>query len=112
MKKMILLSTVLFLSYASFAQSDSAMSAKKDKVIQKNTIEMSKTDGVMMKNGSMMNVEKGKLSNMTSDLVCKNGTRVTSNGSVSKTDGSRMMMKEGEYMDASGKVMALSLIHI
>ena len=45
---------------------------------------------------------------MTSDLVCKNGTKVTTIGSVSNKDGTQTMLKEGEYTGACGKVIPIS----
>lgn len=108
MKKILVLSTALFLSCASFAQNDSTINRKKQKSASSQTMELQKTDGVMMKNGSMMTVKKGKMSGMTSDLVCKNGTTVTTKGVISRKDGSQEVLKEGECFDACGKIMIVN----
>lgn len=67
---------------------------------------MSKTDGVMMKNGIMLVFTKCNMLMMNSDLDSKDGTRVTFNGVIAKKNSSQMMLKEGEYMDVSGKVIS------
>lgn len=108
MKTIILVSTALFLSFASFAQSGSTINRKENKADDCKTVEMSNTDGVMMKNGGMVTVKKGKMAPMANDLICKDGTRVSSSGSISKKDGSQKMLKEGEYMDVCGKVIPIT----
>ena len=73
MKKIILLSTALFFSLGSFAQSDSTMHHKKGKTMPSEPVDMSKTDGVMMKNGTMNTVKNGKMTKMTADFTFNDG---------------------------------------
>lgn len=108
MKKIILLTTVLFLSSVAIAQNDSIMKNKKSQTTNGKSMDMSKTDGVMRKNGSMMTLKNGKWNTMTSDFVCQDGTRISTSGTVTKKDGTQMMLKEGVYMDTCGKVIPVN----
>lgn len=55
------------------------------------------------KNGKLTIMHEGK--ELTSETTLSNGTRVSMDGTVTKADGSTMMLKEGECLDLEGKVM-------
>ncbi len=85
MKKIFLLSLAILFAFGLYAQE--------------------KPDGVIMKDGKMMVVKDGKISVMDKDLLLSNGTKIMSNGTIVKKDGSKIMMKEGDYKDMSGNVV-------
>lgn len=107
MRRIILLSTVFFLSVISFAQSNAGTTGKKYKPAHAQSIESAKTNGVIMKNGTMLWLKKGRSTKMTSELTCDNGTKVSVSGTVTKKDGTQFRLKEGQYMDVCGKVMTI-----
>jgi len=55
-----------------------------------------------------MMVKKGQMTNLTSDFNCNDGTRITQNGEVTRKNGSQIMLKEGDYIDASGKMIPIN----
>lgn len=114
MKKVIFASIALCFSMGLLAQTDST----KDKMMHtdKEQHRMTKegndlkaykslADGVMMKNGKLMMVKNGKKTLIDHEMSMWNGTRVLSNGTILKKDGSRIMMKEGQYMDMAGNLI-------
>src|SRR4051812_47113764 len=42
---------------------------------------------------------------MTSEVTLSNGTKVHPDGTITKKDGSKTMLKEGQCVDMDGKVM-------
>jgi len=59
MKKIILLSTSVFLSFTCFAQHDSIMNKKKDNAVHYEPIEMYQTDGIIKKKWYCYDGKKG-----------------------------------------------------
>ncbi|MBK5285370.1 MAG: hypothetical protein JJE25_08185 [Bacteroidia bacterium] len=111
MKKIILASTAIFLSFASFAQKDSTNNMmNNDKMgsgMNHQGMDKSHGDGVMMMNGKMMMEHSGKMTMMDHDTTMNNGTKVMTNGTCIKKDGTKIMMKEGQHMNMSGKMMPM-----
>jgi len=68
----------------------------------------SNSDGVVMKNGTMMTIMNGKMSKMERDMTMKNGTKVMTDGTIVKKDGTKMMMKEGQQVDMSGNISTMN----
>jgi uncharacterized protein YdeI (BOF family) len=62
------------------------------------------SDGVVMQNGRIMSVKSGKMTAMDSDVTLSNGTKIMRDGSYTQKDGKKIMLKEGEHLDMSGKV--------
>ena len=63
-------------------------------------------DGIMMEHGKMMMMKMGKPAGpMTSDMTMSNGTKVTMDGTIIMSDGSKDQMKDGEMMMMDGKIM-------
>ena len=113
MKKVIFVNVALCISMCLFAQTDSAK--KKMQHIDKEQHQMTKEgnhqktyksfpDGVVMKNGKLMMVKNGKKTLMDHEMSMGNGMKVLSNGTIIKKDGTKMMMKEGQYMDMAGNL--------
>ena len=61
-------------------------------------------DCCMMHNGKMMVMKDGKMMPMEKDMVMKNGTTCMTNGECIMKDGTKMMMKNGDCMEMSGKM--------
>jgi len=72
--------------------------------MQNNSFDKSHPDGVMMQNGKMMQVKNGQLSSLDNDVTLSNGTKIMSDGTCIKKDGTKMTMKEGQHMDMSGNL--------
>ena len=71
---------------------------------QKTTHKAGMKDCCMMKEGKMMCVKHGKEMPMTMDMTMKNGTKCSTSGECTMKNGKKMMMKNGECMDKSGKI--------
>ncbi len=54
------------------------------------------------KNGKLTIMHEGK--ELTSDVTLSNGTRIAMNGTITKTDGTTMIIKDGECIDLEGKI--------
>lgn len=113
MKKVIFISVALCFSMCLFAQTD--LTNKKMQHIDDKKRQMTREgnyqtasksfpDGVMMKNGKLMMVKNGKKTLMDHEMSMNNGTKVLSNGMIMKKDGTKMMMKEGQYMNMAGNL--------
>ena len=111
MKKVIFVSVAFCFSMCLFAQTDSTK--KKMQYIDNEKRQMTREgnyqtatklfpDGVMMKNGKLMMIKNGKKTLMDHEMSMSNGTKVLSNGMIMKKDGTKMMMKEGQYMNMAG----------
>jgi hypothetical protein len=63
-------------------------------------------DGIMMKDGKMMQMKAGTMTEMTQDMTLSDGTMVMKNGEVMMKDGKKMTMKNGDMITMDGKMMA------
>ncbi len=61
-------------------------------------------DCCMMKDGKMMVMIDGKTMPMDKEMTMKNGTICMPNGEYTMKDGTKMMMKNGDCMEMSGKM--------
>ena len=107
-KKAILAIAAVLFSLGVFAQADSTNRMNQDmnntKTIRdmnsnqmdNQSMDKSKKDCVMMKDGKMMVMKDGKTMAMDKDMTMSNGTQVMTDGTVMKADGSKMMMKNGD----------------
>ncbi len=116
MKKIILASTAILFSFSGFTQTDSSNNMKNHEMMNNGrmgsemnhqAMDESHGDGVMMMNGKMMIQHSGKMTMMRHDTTMTDGTKVMTNGTCIKKDGAKMMMKEGQHMDMSGKMMPM-----
>ena len=60
-------------------------------------------DGVMLRNGCVLIVHRGKISKLNSDLCFTNGARITVDGLIIQKDGLELNMNEGEYRNVQGE---------
>ena len=94
MKKVILgLAIIIGISTASTAQTSSKMKMK---------------DGVMMMDNKTMLCNHSKCTPLTKTYTCKDGCKVSPDGTVTKPDGSTMKLMNGYEIDKNGKVAMIS----
>lgn len=58
-----------------------------------------------MKNGKLTMMHEGK--ELTADVTLDNGTRIKTDGTVVKKDGTKMTLKKGECVDREGKMAGM-----
>ena len=92
-KVLIALAIVIGISTASNAQTSSKMKMK---------------DGVMMMDNKAMLCNHNKCTPLTKTYTCKDGCKVSTDGTVTKPDGSTMKLMNGYEIDKNGKV---AMIH-
>ncbi len=63
-----------------------------------------------MKDGKMMIYKNGKMTEMTSNTVLSDGTKVTTNGKVIRQNGTVYIMKEGDQISMSGEIKSFPQI--
>ncbi len=61
--------------------------------------------GYVMKDGKMQVEENGKFTVMTQDATLKNGTKVMTNGTVVKPDGTTVTLTKGQSIWEDGSIM-------
>lgn len=66
------------------------------------TLQAGDKNGVAMKDGKMVAMKDGVKAEMTGDMTLKNGTKVTSTGTVTNSDGKTWTLKDGDFIDVDG----------
>ncbi|GAB3299178.1 DUF6799 domain-containing protein [Hymenobacter tenuis] len=61
-------------------------------------------DGFMMKEGKVMMTRDAHTETLTSETALLNGTKINADGTVTMTDGTTAMLKEGDYMSLTGRL--------
>lgn len=115
MKKLFLAFSAIAITAGAYAQADSTsriMSPQdlnsQNQEVKNYSVDKSHPDGVMMQNGKMMRVQNGQMTVLQDHgVTMSNGTKITSDGTCTKKDGSKMMMKEGQHMDMSGYMIPM-----
>ena len=89
--------------FALFAINTTVNAQTKSKKHAMHHTDHSIKDCVMMKDGTMMMMKKGKMMEMENDVTMKNGTVCMTDGTCKMKNGKTMMMKNGDkcYMDGS-----------
>lgn len=76
--------------------------------VQNNSNDKSNVDGIVFENGKLMKVKNGQKTILQdNDMTMSNGTKLTSDGTYTKKDGSKLTFKEGEHMDMSGNMLTI-----
>lgn len=100
MKKVILaLAIMIGISAASNAQTSSTTTKKDSK-----KMEMKMKDGVMMSDNKVMLCKGSKCTPLTETYTCTDGCKVSTDGTVTKPDGSTMKLMNGYEIGKDGKV--------
>ena len=98
MKKVILAIAIMIgISGASIAQTTTKSS---DNSMQK----MKMNDGVMMVDNKTMLCNKSKCTSLTKTYTCSDGCKVSTDGTITKPDGSTMKLMNGSMIGKDGKV--------
>jgi len=112
MKKILLVFAAIAITLGAYAQSDllnkknnpQDLNKSQSQNLQSKPVDKMQPDGVMMKNGKIMMVKKGEMTLLDNDITLANGTKIMIDGAYIKSDGTRMMLKEGQHIDMDGNV--------
>ena len=99
MKNLFLTILAVTLSFGAFAQETPPA---KDTIPTEQKTQ--KKDVYAMIDGKMWLIKAGEKSEMTDDVTLENGTIVMTNGTVQKTDGQTITLKNGQFVDLEGNV--------
>lgn len=100
MKTLSLLVLAVGLSIGASAQtmSDTSHSKTHQEYTQK------KNEGYAIKDGKLIMWKDGKMSDVSQDVTLANGTSISKDGKVAWQDGKTETLKEGEWIDETGKI--------
>lgn len=68
---------------------------------------MHRHSGFGMRNGKMMIMQNGKAVAMMHDTTLSNGVKIMTDGTVVMKNGEKKVLKEGEHVDKSGKIIRM-----
>jgi hypothetical protein len=88
MKKLMFIAAALLFSLGVAAQDD----------------KMRKQDHIMMKDGKVWVWEKGQKTQLTADRTLANGTKISSTGTVTMSDGTSATLANGDMVDMNGVI--------
>lgn len=110
MKKILLAIAAIIITAGAYAQTDSTDRkwSQSDNKQYSDAENKNHPDGFMYKDGKMLMVKSEKTTRVENDVTLTNGTVIMSNGNYIKKGGTKMMLKEGEYVDMSGNVVQRS----
>jgi hypothetical protein len=107
MKSISLLIFVFLLSWSAMAQinTDSTNgSMNKNNATMNNRDSKSVHEFYAMRNGKLVKIKNKIKTDQTDNVTLDDGTIISSNGQVQHKDGTTEMLKEGEWIDDSGKI--------
>ncbi|MEO8770701.1 MAG: DUF6799 domain-containing protein [Ferruginibacter sp.] len=95
MKRLLIIAFSLSLSISINAQT---------KMTEKDDIKLSptKTDGLLMQDGKMMQMKDGLSKPIEKDVTLKNGTIVMKDGTVKTKNGKTIVLKDGDWIMMDG----------
>lgn len=99
MKKIFLAMIAATLSFGAFAQDTAPATPSTEQAQQQQ-----KKDMYVFKDNKMWTVKDGKVAAMTDDVTLADGTVVKTTGEVVTKDGQKQALKDGQYIDADGKI--------
>ena len=100
MKKLLGVAVLMIVTCCAFAQ-DSSANMKDNSMMPGKQM---KKDCMMMKDSKMIVMKNGMSMSMDSTMTLKNGTMVMTDGTVKMADGTTKKLKEGQSIDADGKI--------
>jgi|ERR1035437_2529421 hypothetical protein len=100
MKKVIFVIAILIGLAGTTAAQNPSDKMKSEKMKK----EMKMKDGVMMMDNKVMICKDNKCTPLTKMYTFSDGSKISMNGTVTKTDGKTMKLKNGYEMDMSGKM--------
>ncbi|MCB2406371.1 DUF6799 domain-containing protein [Hymenobacter lucidus] len=81
--------------------------APKEKVVVREGVTMK--DGVVMQGGKVLVTQQGHTMSLTEPTTLTNGTKIMADGTVTKADGSSVMLTEGDMMSLSGRLTTAAM---
>lgn len=112
MKKILLSIATIIITAGAYAQSVSESAYKTEKHSENKYYSGSENrnppDGFMLHDGNLVMVKSGKITQVEYDTTLSNGTVIMRDGHYMKKDESKVMFKEGEHMDMSGKITSIN----
>ena len=78
--------------------------AQNVKAPKSHTLQQSK-DYIILKDGKINLVKGSNITPIESDMTLTNGTVISTNGSVKSSEGTTVLLKEGEKIDLDGKMI-------
>jgi uncharacterized protein YdeI (BOF family) len=107
MKKIFFLVAAILFSNCINAQENTKMNKMGKMKGQKMT--KMHPDGVMMTEGKMYLIVKGKTTMMENEVTLNNGTRVMADGNYLLKDGTKMMLTEGDHLNLAGNMVQMKM---
>jgi hypothetical protein len=107
MKKLLLTVVSVLLSVGIYAQSNTTMRKSDKKGGQKKY-----SNGILLKDGKMMLLTKGKSTLMKNGITMANGTHVMLDGNYVLKNGTTFMMTEGEYINLAGNLIPIKIMYL
>ncbi|MEO6667925.1 MAG: DUF6799 domain-containing protein [Ferruginibacter sp.] len=76
------------------------------KMTEKDDIKLSptKTDGLMRKDGQMMQMKDGMSKAIEKDITLKNGTVVMQDGTIKTNEGKTVVLNDGDWIMTDGTI--------
>ena len=97
MKRLLILAIGFLFSIPLHAQTK--MTEKAD-----TKLSPTKTDGLLMKDGKMMQMKDGQAVAIEKDVTLKNGTIVMTDGTIKTKDGKTVILKDGDWIMMDGSI--------
>jgi hypothetical protein len=80
------------------------MSQKGELAVAKSDLVM---DGVLKRDGKMMQLDKGKMKSLDSDVTLANGAKVSADGNMIMSNNNKVLLKEGDFVTMQGDMMMM-----
>ncbi|MFT3910825.1 MAG: hypothetical protein QM737_15515 [Ferruginibacter sp.] len=97
MKRLLIIVIGFLLSMPLHAQTK--MTEKED-----TKLSPTKTDGLLMKDGKMMQMKDGQAIAIEKDITLKNGTIVMTDGTIKTKGGKTIILKNGDWIMTDGTI--------
>jgi hypothetical protein len=104
MKKVFLVMIGAALSFGAFAQDTTNKSTTSPTEQTQQQPQQQQKDIYVFKNNKMYAVKSGNVAVMADNATLSDGTVVKTTGEVVTKDGQTKALKDGEYIDADGKI--------
>jgi hypothetical protein len=106
MKKVFLVMIGAALSFGAFAQdtTNKSTTSPTEQTQQQQQPQQQQKDIYVFKNNKMYAVKSGNVAVMADNATLSDGTVVKTTGEVVTKDGQTKALKDGEYIDADGKI--------
>ncbi|HEX8349804.1 MAG TPA: DUF6799 domain-containing protein [Hymenobacter sp.] len=66
-------------------------------------------DGITLKESKVLVTQQGRTSPLTQDMTLINGTKISSTGAVTMTNGTTTTLKEGDMLSLSGRLTTATM---